>query len=99
MEINPRCNKCHRRLTNPLSIAAGMGPQCRGGRGAGRRSRNLGPKSRRERGYEAVGESSLQFPLAVFTGREAGPTEEALQIVLDGNRPGGPRPAEGIHGH
>lgn len=27
----PRCSKCHRVLTDPFSIAVGMGPECRGG--------------------------------------------------------------------
>jgi hypothetical protein len=27
----PRCSKCHRALTDPFSIAVGMGPECRGG--------------------------------------------------------------------
>lgn len=26
-----RCSKCHRVLTDPFSIAVGMGPECRGG--------------------------------------------------------------------
>lgn len=27
----PHCSKCHRALTDPFSIAVGMGPECRGG--------------------------------------------------------------------
>jgi len=27
---NAHCSKCHRRLTDPFSIAIGMGPECRG---------------------------------------------------------------------
>lgn len=27
----PKCSKCGRRLTDPYSIAVGMGPECRGG--------------------------------------------------------------------
>lgn len=27
----PQCSKCHRPLTDPFSIAVGMGPECRGG--------------------------------------------------------------------
>lgn len=27
----PQCSKCHRVLTDPFSIAVGMGPECRGG--------------------------------------------------------------------
>lgn len=27
----PKCSKCGRRLTDPFSIAVGMGPECRGG--------------------------------------------------------------------
>lgn len=27
----PICSKCHRPLTDPYSIAVGMGPECRGG--------------------------------------------------------------------
>lgn len=27
----PRCSKCGRKLTDPYSIAVGMGPECRGG--------------------------------------------------------------------
>lgn len=26
----PQCSKCHRPLTDPFSIAIGMGPECRG---------------------------------------------------------------------
>lgn len=27
----PQCSRCHRALTDPFSIAIGMGPECRGG--------------------------------------------------------------------
>lgn len=27
----PHCSKCHRALTDPFSVAVGMGPECRGG--------------------------------------------------------------------
>lgn len=27
----PQCSRCHRPLTDPFSIAVGMGPECRGG--------------------------------------------------------------------
>lgn len=27
----PQCSRCHRALTDPFSIAVGMGPECRGG--------------------------------------------------------------------
>ncbi len=26
-----RCSRCHRVLTDPYSVAVGMGPECRGG--------------------------------------------------------------------
>lgn len=29
--MKPRCSKCNRPLTDPFSIAVGMGPECRGG--------------------------------------------------------------------
>ena len=28
--MNPRCSRCHRPLTDPFSVALGMGPECRG---------------------------------------------------------------------
>lgn len=28
---NPVCSRCHRPLSDPYSIAVGMGPECRGG--------------------------------------------------------------------
>jgi hypothetical protein len=34
MNGQPRCQKCGKRLTDPVSIACGLGPECRGG-GAG----------------------------------------------------------------
>lgn len=30
-EKKPHCQKCGRALTDPFSIAVGMGPECRGG--------------------------------------------------------------------
>lgn len=30
-EKKPHCSRCHRALTDPFSIAVGMGPECRGG--------------------------------------------------------------------
>jgi len=39
----PTCSKCGRRLTDPYSIAVGMGPECRGG--AARAGKSL-PKPR-----------------------------------------------------
>jgi len=29
--MSAHCSKCHRKLTDPFSIAVGMGPECRGG--------------------------------------------------------------------
>lgn len=31
MKTGPTCSKCGRKLTDPYSIAVGMGPECRGG--------------------------------------------------------------------
>lgn len=33
MPGQPICSKCHKPLTDPMSIAIGMGPECRGGGG------------------------------------------------------------------
>ena len=30
-EKKPHCSRCHRALSDPFSIAVGMGPECRGG--------------------------------------------------------------------
>ena len=30
MNNQPRCSRCHRKLTDAFSIAVGMGPECRG---------------------------------------------------------------------
>lgn len=35
----PKCSKCGRRLTNPESIARGMGPKCAGASGRRRKLR------------------------------------------------------------
>lgn len=59
-----RCKRCKRPLTNPVSIAAGMGPKCRGG-GGGRRGRvKIGrPVTPRRKVYGEIGARAGQMPL------------------------------------
>lgn len=53
MSPKPRCKKCGRVLKDPVSIAAGMGPVCRGGSGGGRASQAV--RSRRSHGHSYDG--------------------------------------------
>ena len=62
----PRCSKCGRPLSNPESIARGMGPVCAGltgRRGKGKVRIKTGRSPRR---YAATGVGSGQLPLFVF---------------------------------
>jgi hypothetical protein len=47
----PRCAKCGRVLTDPVSIALGMGPTCRGDAGLRRAASPALPSSRRGRAF------------------------------------------------
>lgn len=59
----PKCSKCGRRLTNPESIARGMGPECAGVSGTGHR---ISVRLRSTRGHGhvyPVPSSKEQIPL------------------------------------
>lgn len=43
--MKPRCKRCHRVLHDPVSIAIGMGPECRGDSGHSTRSPRVHQKS------------------------------------------------------
>lgn len=58
----PRCSKCGRPLTNPESITRGMGPECAGTTGRGRRSHVHSRHARNGKPY-AVSLSLAQIPL------------------------------------
>jgi len=60
----PRCSKCGRVLTDPTSIAIGVGPECRGDSG---RSRSKRLHTRRARGQACAQErlNALQNHLPV----------------------------------
>ena len=59
----PRCSKCGRLLTNPESIARGMGPECAGVSGNGRR-KSVRVRSTRTYGHTyATSSSDGQIPL------------------------------------
>jgi len=59
----PRCSKCGRPLTNPESIVRGMGPECAGVSGAGRR-KSMRFQSPRGHGHAYSAPSSEgQIPL------------------------------------
>lgn len=47
----PKCSKCGRPLTNPASIARGMGPECAGTAGTGRRAPPVWLKKSHGRAY------------------------------------------------
>ena len=63
----PRCSKCGRPLSDPKSIARGMGPVCAGL--TGRRGKGLPhiKSGRSSRHYTAKGVGSGQLPLFVLT--------------------------------
>ena len=53
----PRCKKCGRKLTDPVSIARGVGPVCAGLTGYRRRVRTRQRRSS-GRAYDALGHGS-----------------------------------------
>lgn len=60
---SPKCSKCGRPLTNPESITRGMGPECAGVSGSGRR-KSVPVRSTRACGHAyAAPSSDGQIPL------------------------------------
>ena len=62
--MKPRCKKCGRVLSDPVSIARGMGPTCAGVSGGGRK---LKPRFRKRSGipYNAGATGSMQVTLPI----------------------------------
>jgi hypothetical protein len=52
----PRCKKCNRPLRDPVSVAIGVGPECRGDAGGGK-SVNVKVRRPRKGAYCAFGQS------------------------------------------
>lgn len=84
MESKPKCSKCHRTLTNPISIAAGMGPKCRGGGGGHGRSKKLKAASNRCHKYDALGPCLGQLPLPIFVPENPGQFIKPAEIIVEG---------------
>ena len=66
--MQPRCKKCGRPLSDPESIARGMGPECAGISG----SRGKFPRVRRQKGsgstYSVIGTNHTAMPLFAWAG-------------------------------
>lgn len=59
-----KCSRCGRKLTDPASIALGIGPECRGGKAGGRRARLATARQQRGlafRAYTPFSVGSLSF--------------------------------------
>jgi hypothetical protein len=81
MSQKPRCKKCGRVLSDPVSIARGMGPVYAGDTGrAGRRPQ---VRSRRSAGrtYDAVGGGAQQSPLPVQVAEQPKPERSKRERI------------------
>ena len=62
MEETARCIKCGRPLSDPESIARGMGPECAGITGVPRKRYRSGVRSHGDSSYAAIGHGSAATP-------------------------------------
>lgn len=78
----PRCKKCGKRLTDPLSIAAGLGPECRGGVGQTHASTHVHNRRSTGHGYPVAPEvrSASDLPAIFYAGRDS-QTHTPIQFV------------------
>ena len=61
MSANPtHCKRCGKPLTDPLSIAIGLGPECRGGAGRSRKAPTIRQRNASARVYRAQAFASGQ---------------------------------------
>lgn len=74
--MKPRCKRCHRVLHDPVSIAIGMGPECRGDSGHSTRSPQVHQKSSRGSAYSGAASPAETRAAALASGQ---PVETGLR--------------------
>ncbi len=72
----PRCKRCHRVLHDPVSIAIGMGPECRGDSGHSARSPKVSQKRSRGSAYASAASPADARAAALASGK---PVETGLR--------------------
>lgn len=96
---SPRCNICGRPLTDPASIAAGVGPECGANGKAGKGARRVASKRARAEAYAngqrvTLGQTAAGTPVAyerdgeLWTDPATGHTMSADQLEAYLNRHG-----------
>ena len=80
MEETARCIKCGRPLSDPESIARGMGPECAGITGGHRKRYRSGVRSHGDSSYAAIGHGSAATP-TLFTLVEEDVQSEEQPVV------------------
>ena len=81
MEETARCIKCGRPLSDPESIARGMGPECAGITGVPRKRYRSGVRSHGDSSYAAIGHGSAATPTLFTLVDEYEKSEEQQPVV------------------
>jgi len=81
MEETARCIKCGRPLSDPESIARGMGPECAGISGGHRKRYRSGVRSHGDSSYAAIGHGSAATPTLFTLVDEYEKSEEQQPVV------------------
>jgi hypothetical protein len=92
--MKPRCKKCGRVLSDPESIARGMGPKCAGITGSGRKVKaRLRKRSGIPYGAEALGGMQTTLPIGDTTPKRppkrklTRDSKEERRLLFDEHRP------------